>query len=173
MAYQSVPRQPVPRHRESLLVLVLTWIVGGIQVFEAQRTNGRYLGHVLTGFRPVEVGRIAGQNDDATGRIRLHLVTVELIAQADVENAGDDRVDSVLRYLSDRSEDCRWRVMQSDALGNAPAMSRRRGGGSIGRSYPRYRCIGGATHRQKTRPKYHGDWPRHRHILTARPSPHE
>jgi hypothetical protein len=35
----------------------------------------------------VEVGRIAGQNDDATGWIRLHLVTVELIAQADVENA--------------------------------------------------------------------------------------
>jgi len=36
---------------KSLLLLVLTWIVGGIQVFEAQRTNGR----------------IAGQNDDATG----------------------------------------------------------------------------------------------------------
>src|SRR5213594_2096404 len=81
----------------SILLLVLTRIVGGIKVFEAQRTNGRYLGDVLTGFCPVEVGRIAGQNDDATGRISLHLVAVELIAQADVENAGHDRVHSVLR----------------------------------------------------------------------------
>src|SRR5437899_6703530 len=82
---------------ESLLLLVLTWIVGGIQVFEAQRTNGRYLGDVLTGFCPVEVGRIAGQNDGATDRICLDLVAVELIAQTDVENAGHHRVDSVLR----------------------------------------------------------------------------
>src|SRR5882724_8992710 len=52
---------------KSLLLLVFTRIVGGIQVFEAQRTNGRYLGDVLTGFGPVEVGGIAGQNDDATG----------------------------------------------------------------------------------------------------------
>ncbi len=52
---------------KSLLLLVFTWIIGGIKVFEAQRTNGRYLGDVLTGFCPVEVGRIAGQNDDATG----------------------------------------------------------------------------------------------------------
>ena len=74
-----------------------TRIVAGIQVFEAQRTNGRYLGDVLTGFCPVEVGRITGQNDDATGGIRLHLVAVELIAQADVEDARHDRVDSVLR----------------------------------------------------------------------------
>src|SRR5207253_10293468 len=72
----------------SILLLVLTRIVGGIQIFEAQRTNGRYLGDVLTGFGPVEVGRIARQNDDATGRIRLHLIAVELIAQADVEHAG-------------------------------------------------------------------------------------
>ena len=45
----------------------------------------------------MEVGRIAGQNDDATGRIRRHLIAVEAITQADVENAGHDRVDSVLR----------------------------------------------------------------------------
>src|SRR5436190_19223625 len=85
------------RTAQSLLLLALTWIVGGIQVLEAQRANGRYLGDVFTGLCPVEVRRIAGQNDDATGRIRLHLVTVELIAQADVENAGHDGVDPVLR----------------------------------------------------------------------------
>jgi len=58
-------------------------------VFKAKRPNRRHLRDVLTGFRPVEMGRIAGQNDDAAGRIRLQLIGVELIAQADVEkNAG-------------------------------------------------------------------------------------
>src|SRR2546425_6259049 len=81
---------------KSLLLLVFTWIIGGIQVFEAQPTNGRYLGDVLTGFCPVEVGRIAGEDDDATGPVRLHLVAVELIAQADAEKARHGRVHSVL-----------------------------------------------------------------------------
>ena len=63
---------------------VFTRIVAGIQVLEAQRTDSGYLGDVLTGFCPVEVIRIAGQNDDATGRIRLHFIAVELIAQADI-----------------------------------------------------------------------------------------
>jgi hypothetical protein len=50
--------------------------------------------------RPVRVFRIsradgAGAdattpNDDATGRIRLYLMAIELIAQADVENPGND-----------------------------------------------------------------------------------
>jgi hypothetical protein len=44
----------------------------------------------------VEVGRIAGQNDDATRRMRLQLIVVELIAQANVENAGHDCVDPIL-----------------------------------------------------------------------------
>ena len=56
-----------------------------------------YLDDVLTGLCPVEVGRIAGQNDNGPGRIRLHFIAVELIAQADIENAGHDCVDPVLR----------------------------------------------------------------------------
>jgi hypothetical protein len=44
----------------------------------------------------VEVGRIAGQNDNAAGRIRLHFIVVELIADADVD-AGHDCVYPVLR----------------------------------------------------------------------------
>ncbi|MGC1893699.1 MAG: hypothetical protein WA763_08410, partial [Pseudolabrys sp.] len=60
----------------------MTRIVGGIQVFETQGTNGRYLGDVLTGLCPVEVRRIARQNDDTTGRIRLHPIAVELIVIA-------------------------------------------------------------------------------------------
>jgi len=38
-----------------------------------------------------------GQQEDATGRIRLQLIGVELIAQAYVENAGYNCVDSILR----------------------------------------------------------------------------
>ena len=67
---------------------MLTRIVARIQVFATQRTDCVYLCDVLTGFCPVEVIRIAGQNDDATGRIRGHFVAVEPIAEADVENAG-------------------------------------------------------------------------------------
>src|SRR6266704_2472796 len=71
-------------------------IVLRVHVFETQRTNGRYLSDVLAGLCPVEVPRIAGQNDDAAGWIRLDLIAVESIAQTDVENTGHDRIDSVL-----------------------------------------------------------------------------
>ena len=47
----------------------------------------------------MEVGRIAGQNNDAAGWIRFDLVAVELIPQADVEDARHDGVDSVLRVF--------------------------------------------------------------------------
>ena len=40
--------------------------------------------------------RIAGQNNDATGWISLHLIAIEPIAEPDVENAGHDCVDPVL-----------------------------------------------------------------------------
>lgn len=79
------------------LRVVVSRIVFRADVFKAKRPNRRHLRDVLTGFRPVEMRRIAGQNNDATGRIRLQLIGVELIAQADVENAGDNCVDSILR----------------------------------------------------------------------------
>src|ERR1700722_10198716 len=73
--------------------ILLTRIIVGIHVLETQRTDGRYLGHVFAGLRPVEVGRVAGQNDDAAGRICFDLVAVEPITEADVENARHERVD--------------------------------------------------------------------------------
>ena len=71
-------------------------IVLRVPVFEAQRTNGRYLSDVLAGLCPVEVPGITGQNDDAARWICLDLIAVEAIAQTDVENTGHDRVDTVL-----------------------------------------------------------------------------
>jgi hypothetical protein len=80
-------------------VIWVTRIVAEIHVFDAQRTNGRYLSDILTRLCPMEMGSIAGQDDNATGRISLNLIITELIAEADVENAGYDRIDSVLRCL--------------------------------------------------------------------------
>ena len=65
--------------------VVVSRIIFRADVFKAKRPNRRHLRDVLTGFRPVEMGCIARQNDDAAGRIRLQLIGVELIAQADVE----------------------------------------------------------------------------------------
>jgi len=80
-----------------LSAIKLTRIVAEIHVIDAQRTDSRYLGDLLTRLCPVEMGRVAGQNDDATGRISLHLIAVELVAETDVENARQDRVDTILR----------------------------------------------------------------------------
>src|ERR1700676_3308034 len=75
---------------------MISWIVVRADVFKPKRPNRGHLRYVFTGFRPVEMGRIARQNDDA-GRIRLQLFRIELIAQTDVENARDYRIDTILR----------------------------------------------------------------------------
>ena len=45
------------------------------------------LGDVLTGFRPVEVRGATGEHDDGSGRVRLQLGFVELVAKTNVEDA--------------------------------------------------------------------------------------
>ena len=45
----------------------------------------------------MEVRGIAGQNDHAAGRIRLHPIAIEALAETDVEDAGHDGIDAVLR----------------------------------------------------------------------------
>src|SRR3984957_1432268 len=76
----------------ALLPRIVIWI----EIFEAKRPNRRHLRDVLAGLGPMEVPGIARQNDDAAGRIGLHLVAVELLAETDIENARYDRVDAVL-----------------------------------------------------------------------------
>ena len=82
---------------DTSLGVLVSRIVFRADVFKTKGPNGRYLYDVLTGFRPVKMGSVAGQNDDATGRIRLEFIRVKLIAQADVENAGYHCVNSILR----------------------------------------------------------------------------
>src|SRR3984885_904984 len=45
----------------------------------------------------MEMGRIAGQDNYTAGRIGLHFISVELITQANIENAGHDCVDGGFR----------------------------------------------------------------------------
>src|ERR1700675_2335747 len=47
----------------------------------------------------MEMPSLAGQNDDASGRIGFHLVAVELLAKSDVEDARHDRIDAIFRML--------------------------------------------------------------------------
>ena len=56
---------------------MVSWIVFRAEVFKSKRSNRRCLRDVLTRFRPVEMGRIARQNDDASGRICLQLFRIE------------------------------------------------------------------------------------------------
>jgi len=86
-----------PRRRRFNRSAEIAWVVAGIQIIQAQWADRRHLRHVLARLRPVEVGRISRKNDHAAGRIRRHGPSVELIAQANIENAGNDRVDAILR----------------------------------------------------------------------------
>ena len=74
-------------------------IVGLVEVFQTQWTDGRHLRDVLAGLCPVKVDRTAGQDNDAAGRISMNLVAVELIAEADVENTRYDRINAVFRMF--------------------------------------------------------------------------
>ena len=55
-------------------------------IFKAERPDRGNLRDVLAGLRPMEVPGFAGQNDDATRRIGLHLVTVEPFAEPNVKD---------------------------------------------------------------------------------------
>src|SRR5262249_21353121 len=70
-------------------------IVLRIDVLEPEGPDRAHLRHVVARPGPVEVGRVAGQNEHRTGRIGLELVSVETVTPADVEDPGDDRVDPI------------------------------------------------------------------------------
>src|SRR5579864_3124677 len=74
-------------------------IVFRIHIIKAKRPNRRYLRDVLSRPGPVEVRRVAGENYHGTGRIRLQFLGIELIAQPNVEDTGNDRVRPVLWVL--------------------------------------------------------------------------
>jgi hypothetical protein len=84
-------------YAKCLLRVVFSWIVVRADVFKPKRPNRGPCVMYSLDFAPVEMGRIARQNDDAPCRIRLQLFRIELLSQADVENTRDYSTDSVLR----------------------------------------------------------------------------
>lgn len=73
----------------------IPWVVLRVHVFKAERADCSYLRDVFAGFCPVKMGSISRHNDHSAGRICLQLVGIELIAQTDVKDSGDDRVYAV------------------------------------------------------------------------------
>jgi len=62
-------------------------IIGDVRIFEAERPDRVHLRDVLAGLSPVEMPRISGKHKNAAGRIRGHGLTVEFVAETDVEDA--------------------------------------------------------------------------------------
>jgi hypothetical protein len=71
------------------------WIV----IFKAERSDRRHLRDVFAGLRPMEMPGFAWKNDDASRRIGLHLVAIEVLPEPDVKNARHYRVDAILWML--------------------------------------------------------------------------
>jgi hypothetical protein len=61
------------------LRVAVSRIVSRGDVFKRERPNRRHLRDVFTGLGPVEVSGIAGQNDDAAGRIRSENIFARLV----------------------------------------------------------------------------------------------
>ena len=119
------------------LPALLARIIGGIEKFNAERADRRYLRDVFAGSCPVEMGSVAGRHDHASRRKSLHLVAVELIAKADVEHARHDRVDPVLR-MPVRHQFCAARRLHPDDVragseGWPTMTARRTAGGKAGK----------------------------------------
>src|SRR6185437_15592728 len=68
-------------------------------ILEAERADRRDLRDIFAGFRPMAVPGLSRQDDDAARRIGLYLLTIELLAESDIEHVRHDRIDAILRVL--------------------------------------------------------------------------
>src|SRR5258708_27214328 len=83
----------------SELTVVVSRIVFRAEVLQSRRPHRGYLCDVLAGFRPVEMGRVSRENDYGARRIGFQLARVELIAQPDIEDTGNNGIDSIFRVF--------------------------------------------------------------------------
>src|ERR1035438_5059447 len=86
-----------PSSRAVSSIRVVSWIVFRAEVFQSKRPHRGHLRDVLAGFRPMEMGRVARENDHGTGRIGFQLTRVEFITQSDIKDAGNHGINSILR----------------------------------------------------------------------------
>jgi len=82
-----------------LSIRAISWIVFRAEVFHSKWPHRGDLRDILAGFRPVEMVRVAREDDHRAGRIGFQLTRVEFIAQSDIKNARNHRKDSIFRVL--------------------------------------------------------------------------
>jgi hypothetical protein len=80
---------------ESSVLSLISGVVVRVEIIETERADCRHLADVLAGFRPVEMECVAGQNDHGAGGKGLQLIGIEAVANPDVEDARNYRVDSI------------------------------------------------------------------------------
>ena len=90
--------------------MVQSQIVGWVHILKTKRPDRRYLRDVLAGLCPVEMERVAGENDHASRRKCLHPVAVKGFAQTNVEDARHDRIDPILRMPMRHQLCSAWRL---------------------------------------------------------------
>jgi hypothetical protein len=74
-----------------LLQIAVSRIVFRAEVFQLERPHRGYLRNLFAGFRPVEMGRVARENDHGAGRIGFQLARVEFITQSDIKDTRKPR----------------------------------------------------------------------------------
>src|SRR5580698_2954122 len=99
IAIESAFADSSSRAIHPLLRLAVSRIVFRAEIFQSKRPYRSYLRDVLAGFRPVEMVRVARENDHGAGRIGFQLTRVEFITKSDIKDAGNHGVNPVLRVL--------------------------------------------------------------------------
>jgi ABC-type sugar transport system ATPase subunit len=106
---RTISRRPLKRCRAAALAMrainaalaaavgLVPRIVDWVDVGETQRSDRADLRDVFAGLGPMEMRLAAGQHYHAPRRVRAELALVELVSQPDVKDAGDHRVNAVLR----------------------------------------------------------------------------
>jgi hypothetical protein len=75
--------------------MLAAWIVLWINIVQPQWAYRIYLRDVFTGFCPMEMCRVAGENDDAARREPGKLVSFKRLAATNIEHSGHHGVNSV------------------------------------------------------------------------------
>src|SRR6202042_2900797 len=88
-----------PLSRAGSSATVVSRVVFRVEVFESQRAYRGDLRDVLARLRPVEMVRVARENDHGAGRIGLQLTRVEFVTQSDIKDAGNHGIDAIFRVL--------------------------------------------------------------------------
>jgi hypothetical protein len=107
--FQQMPLSDVGRggHRKSGPCSLVPGIVDRVHVFEAERSDGRYLGDVGPDFAQRKCGVPPGSTMTAPGGYACNRSSSNTLPKAHVEDAGNHRIDAILRVLVRHQLDAR------------------------------------------------------------------